>query len=228
MEAGSLADWYYPSTGATGYYGGGEYNSGNADAVASVERAHTGLTSAKLTVNGSGGTRLFRWKEPRENREANYSAWFYFPQTLNITGWGNNIFQFKSVGASTDPFWYIVLQSSGGVLRPEMHWWDGLTVAGPHQGESGFKRYQPLVPVSVPVGRWLKIECFLRQSNAFDGALRCTWDGTLIFDFTNVRTGYQNCNYNAWCVDQHWAVNNYSDAMDPASIYVDDAQISRP
>ena len=136
-----------------------------------------------------------------------------------------------STSGSTDPFLYIVLQNNAtGGLRPELHWWDGLTVEGPHQGEFGFRKYQPLSSVQVPIGRWFKIECFLRQSKDFDGALRCTWDGTLIFDLTNIRTGYPNCSYNAWCVDQHWAVNNYTDGEtpSPAVIYIDDPAISTP
>jgi hypothetical protein len=233
MEEGTLGDWYSPSTGPSGYYGGGEYNNGNADTVASSERAHTGQYSAKASVSGSGGTRLFRWKEPRANREAYYSAWYYFPSAFTNTSWGDNIFQFKSVSTSgsTDPFLYVVLQNNAtGGLRPEIHWWDDLTVEGPHKGEFGFRKYQPLTSVQVPLGRWFKIECFLRQSKDFDGALRCTWDGTLIFDLTNIRTGYPNCSYNAWCVDQHWAVNNYTDGEtpSPAVIYIDDPAISTP
>jgi hypothetical protein len=235
MEEDTLGDWYYPSTGPTGYFGGGEFNSGNGDAVATGEQAHSGSQAAKLTITAppESGTRLFRWQEPRQNREAYYSAWFLIPQSYQVPSWWS-IFQFKSVNASdsrTDPFWYIVLLDNGaGGLKPVMDWWDSILGEGPHQGESGFRRYQPLAPVSVPLRRWFKLECFLRQSNSFDGRVTCWLDGTRIFDFPNVRTGYQRCTYNAWCVDNHWSVNNYSDRVLPgtATLFVDDATIAKP
>jgi len=239
MEEGSLADWYAPaSEPPSGYYGGGEVNSGIADTVATGEQAHTGSQSAALTITTppEAGTRLFRWQEPQQNREAYYSAWFFVPQSYEVLSWWN-MFQFKSVksvdaaSTTTDPFWYIVLQDTPlGGLRPEMHWWAELPVEGPHQGEFGFKIYQPLTPVTIPIEQWFKLECFLRQSNAFDGRLACWLDSTKIFDFTNVKTGYERCTYNAWCVDNHWSVNNYSSGLLPgvATIFVDDASIAKP
>ena len=64
----------------------------------------------------------------------------------------------------------------------------------------------------------------------FDGFLRVYQDGQLIFDQSNVRTSYANCNYNAWCTSNAWSVNNYSDGLTPvpAVIYLDDAVIELP
>jgi hypothetical protein len=82
----------------------------------------------------------------------------------------------------------------------------------------------------VPVGRWFKVEARLRQSKDFDGAIRVTLDGQLLADVGDVRTGWPNCTYSSWCVDQHWAATNYSDGLgsSPAPIFVDDVAITTP
>jgi hypothetical protein len=69
----------------------------------------------------------------------------------------------------------------------------------------------------------------LRQSKDFDGYLQIWIDGQLVFDQTGIRTSYQNCNSNSWCTSNEWSVNNYSDGLSasPATMYFDDAQISR-
>jgi hypothetical protein len=236
MEEGSLADWFAPSTSASGSYGGGEYNSGSGDTVNTSSPAHSGTQSAKATVNGSGGTRLFRWKELRENRELYLESWFYFPANATLIadpGSGRywNIFQLKSRSTSgaNDPFWYVDLKNNGGgSLRPTLLWWPG--VEGPHQGESGrFRRYQPPAGTTIPTGRWFKLKWRVRQSKDFDGLLQVWLDDKLIFDQQGVRTSYANCTYNSWCTTNEWSVNNYTDGLDklPYSIYIDDAQISR-
>ncbi|MEY2513469.1 MAG: hypothetical protein QOJ89_827, partial [bacterium] len=98
-------------------------------------------------------------------------------------------------------------------------------LAGPHAGESGWRSYGD---VTIPVGRWFKIDSTLTQSKDFTGAISVTLDGQPLASLTGVRTGWPNCTYNAWCVEQHWAVTNYSDgiAQTPADIYVDDAKVS--
>ena len=44
------------------------------------------------------------------------------------------------------------------------------------------------------------------------------------------RTGWPNCTYSSWCVEQHWATTNYTDAISSSSaaVYVDDVQIRTP
>ncbi len=107
-------------------------------------------------------------------------------------------------------------------------WWHR-TLEGPHPGEYGFRRYSPLEEVSIPTGRWFNITARLRQSKDFDGLIQFWVDGQLALSQEGVRTSYGNCAYNAWCSSNEWSVNNYSDSLSPtpASLYIDDAEISR-
>lgn len=240
MEEGSLADWYRPEKRKrrASRSGGGEYNSGTGDSVASRDVAHGGSWSAKLTVTAprESGTRLFRWRESRANRELYYQAWFYFPRAYTLIGarkrfW--NIFQFKSRnqdGSRNDPFWYLeVFNPEPGQMRAGLRWWYGHGLEGPHAGQFGWQRYNPSSAINIPVGRWVKFRVFLRQSKDFDGVIRVWQDDTLIHEQKNIRTGHPNTKYNPWGVAQDWAVNNYSDGLSPApsTIYVDDAHITK-
>lgn len=237
MENGSLSDWYWPSANATGGFGGGEYDSGSGVASASTERAHSGTTSAKLTLtNGVGGTRLFRWRELRSNRTTTSSVWMYIPTAYTLTGDPNTgrywiIDEYKSRtadNARNDPFWYVnAFKRADGTMGARLSWGYQSQLEGPHQGETGWRNYGD---VTLPVGRWFRIDSTITQSKDFDGAISVTIDGRQLASLTGVRTGWSNCTYNSWCVEQHWAVTNYSDgiAETPASIYVDDASVSVP
>lgn len=234
MEEGSLADWYHPSSGATGNYGGGEYNSGSADSDATTGRAHSGSYAVQATVAGSGGTRLFRWREPRLHRELVFDAWLYFPRAFRVTGadrlW--DVLQWKSRSTSGEvvPIWFINIQSgSRGTLTPDLIW-SSRTLAGPQRGQRGFRRLRPLRRTRIPTDRWVHFKAFMRQSKDFDGVLRIWQDGRLIFDQRRIRTSLANCEFNSWCAANEWSVNNYSSGLlpSPASIYVDDARIRRP
>lgn len=231
MEEESLRDWDLDDVG-------GEFNSGIADAAASRDVAYNGLWSAKLTIATppESGTRLFRWGEPRSNRDLYYEAWFYIPRRYQLTGdpftgryW--DIFQFKSTsedGSRNDPIWFLSIDTdSRGAMTPALVWWHK-TLEGPHQDESGFRRYANR-EVTVPVGRWFQVTARLRQSKDFDGLVQFWLDGRQIFDLTDVRTGHVSCTYNAWCVDQAWSVNLYSDGLSPSPtvMYVDAARIKR-
>jgi hypothetical protein len=232
MEEGSLADWYHPEAGPSGDYGGGEYNSGSGDTTASTKRARSGSWSARATLaTGSGGTRLFRWRESRVHRVATYSAWFYFP----VAEWASsgywNIMQFKSrsAGGADDPIWFLDVQTrSDGSLRPTVVWWPR-SLEGPRRGESGFRRFTLGREVRIPVGRWTNITARLRQSKDFDGVVKFWIDGQLVLDLREVRTSYRNCRYNSWCASNEWSVNNYARSLSPPNtpIYIDDAEIRR-
>jgi hypothetical protein len=230
-EEGSLEDWEIREVG-------GEFNSGIADSRPSRDVAYNGLWSTNLTITTppESGTRLFRWGESRTNRDLYYEAWFYFPQLYRLTGdpqTGHylDIFQFKSKsedGSRNDVIWFLSINNGAdGEMIPELVWQQA-TLEGPHQEELGYHRYVN-DDVTFPVGRWFQIRARLRQSNSFDGILQFWLDGQQIFDMQNVRTGYVNCIYNSWCVDQHWSVNLYSDGLhpSPSDIYVDAARIRR-
>jgi len=231
MEDGTLDGW-----GGAAMNGGGEFDSGSGVSTASRDVAHSGSWSAKMTLpDGSGGTRLFRWQEPRQYRDLVYSAWFYIPQAYTLTGnpssrfW--NLFQFKSrsTADSVDPMWDLTVSNpSPGRMHLNLDW-SPRTVEGPLPGQSGFRRFtQPVA--DLPVARWFQLAAQLRQSNGFDGALRIWQDGQLLFDLAGIRTSYANCAFNTWCGSNEWSINNYSDALSPAPavIYTDDASIALP
>ena len=237
MEEGNLNDWYWPSADATGDFGGGEYDSGSGDATVSNAYAHSGSTSAQLTLsNGVGGTRLFRWRELRANRTATSSVWMYIPRSYTLTAdpttgryWILDEYKSRTAdNAHNDPFWYVnAYNRTDGTMGARLAWGYQSQLEGPHQGETGWRNYGD---VTLPIGRWFRIDSTITQSNGFDGAVSVTIDGKLLASVTGVRTGYSNCTYNSWCVEQHWAVTNYSDGIleTPASIYVDDASVSVP
>ncbi len=232
MEEGSLADWELDDEG-------GEFNSGSADTVASSDVVRSGQWSAQLTATTppESGTRLFRWGEARRNRDLYYEAWFYLPVSYQLTADPNtgrywNIFQFKSTnqdGSQNDPIWFLnAINGPDGSLVPQVGW-SPQSLEGPRAGELGSQGFLA-EDVTLPVGRWFQIRARLRQSKDFDGLVRFWVDGQKIFDMRDVRTGHSNCDYNDWCVDQGWSVNNYSDGLSPspATIHVDDARIRRP
>jgi hypothetical protein len=212
-----LADWQ--SSG-----GGGLYLSGNASGQNVNAPCRSG-PCVELTIAGSGGARLFRWNESYGNRLAVYSAWLYIPQAYDFTGpngyW--NLLQFKSLTTSrNDPIWSVEL-TQGMLIRGV---WNGY-LPGPHAGEAAtWKAYSP--GVTAPVAQWFRLSAVLRQSNTYDGRFQVWLNETLLLDFHDVRTGYVDCRFNAWCVAQHWSVNLYSDGLtpSPAHMYVDDAWIS--
>jgi hypothetical protein len=221
-EEGNMSDWYTPS-------GGGEFNSGNAVSGASTDVAHSGNYSAKATITtppSPSAVRLFRWAESQVTPSAYYSAWFYFPRTYTPSWW--NIFQFKSRISGTtdpDPFWFIEVENrSNGNMHLVLTWWFGPwphgNVEGPHQGEFGGRRYHQTLK-DLPVGQWVHIETFLKQSSGFDGEIIVWQDGVEILHQTNVKTRYP-------FRGDEWAIGHYSGSISPspATIYFDDAAVS--
>ena len=93
-------------------------------------------------------------------------------------------------------------------------------IGGPYENSMiSQKEYRSTT--QAPIGRWFQIEAYLVQSGQFTGALTEWIDGTLVWDFQNVRTKWPDG-------DQRWSVNNYSNALDPPVLttFIDDARIS--
>ncbi len=237
METGDMSQWYAPARQAGNNNGGGVFNSGIADAVASTDYAHSGKWSAKLTITApppgarSSGARLFRWKESHDpayfSSGLYYSAWLYFPHQYRLTGdprtgrfW--NLVQFKSKhGSGSDPVLFLDVQNRpNGGMYSILGWWNNLQMEGPRPGQFGGRRFEQR-NADLPVGRWVHIETYLKQADDFSGHITVWQDGEQIFDEDNIRTKYPNS-------DDGWSVNLYSDGLDPnpSVIYVDDAKIA--
>jgi Big-like domain-containing protein/polysaccharide lyase-like protein/purple acid phosphatase-like protein len=222
VEEGNMSDWYVGS-------GGGEFNSGSAVSEASTDVAHSGRYSAKGTIwtpPNPSAVRLFRWNESTANQSAYYSAWFYFPRIYTNDWW--NIFQYKSRISGTtdpDPFWFLEVHNrANGNMHLVLTWWYGPwphgTVEGPHQGEFSGQRYFQTIK-DLPVGQWVHIETFLKQSSGFDGEIIVWQDGAEILHQTNVKTRYP-------FRGDEWSIGSYSGSISPspATIYFDDAAVS--
>jgi hypothetical protein len=204
METGNLNEWNN---------GGGEFNSGTADSVASRDVAHSGSWSAKLTATTppESGTRLFRWHESQTYGSLYYSTWFYFPRNYAAPNYWN-IFQYKSKinDSIVDPFYVLnVGNTSGGGMRLYLYDWQRKV----SYGQSA---------VTLPVGKWVHLEAFYRCAADSSGQITIWQDGTQLFNVTGKSTRYSNG-------DCQWSVNNYSDSLSPspATIYADDAAISQ-
>jgi hypothetical protein len=214
METGNMSQWYYPSTGPSGDYGGGEYNSGIASSSASRDVAHTGSWSAKMTIttpsSTDSGVRLFRWREAHNYNDLYFSAWYYFPQRYNVPNWWN-VFQWKSKVSNTqvDPFFVLNVGNRG----------DGSMYFYLYNWQTRQSYDQSLK--SLPVGRWFNVEAFYRCAADNSGRVTFWQDGVQLFDVQNAQTRYSNG-------DCQWSLSNYSDSLNPspATIYVDDAVIS--
>jgi hypothetical protein len=248
METGTLGEWDN---------GGGEFNSGGGDTVASQTVAHTGAWSAKQTINtagGSSGTRMFRWGEYRSlpaGQSATAGVWVYIPAFVGIPQSNFNLYQFKSYAqgqpsGSADVFFQINLWNRvPGALSLRLTWGCGANSpntfpAGPfadslqgssHQclDESEESRFIPLVTPVIPVGQWFELKSQILPSSDFTGHLKVWLNGVLIYDLANVRTGYAN-NVAVDGVDTQWAVNAYASGLSPSlySHYIDDASITVP
>ena len=205
-ETGSLSQW---TAGGCG----GEYNNSPADSTVSTRYAKDGRYSAAMTiqnVKGDQGTRLFRWCESQKNTELYYGVWMYFPESFRPDGGWWNVFQFKSKTPSkNDPFFVLNVSNSGSGMRFYLYDWQQ-------------RRSYNQSAATIPVGRWVHVEVRYRSSPNTDGSITVWQDGQKIFDISGVRTRYSDG-------DTQWSVNNYAAGItpDPATIYIDDATISR-
>jgi len=160
----------------------------------------------------------------------------YIPRAYLLSGpegWWN-VFQFKSRtqdDSRVDPLWGLYAQQTQHGLSLRAGWgWGGTTIAGPYaSSDVSGKWYAAVATKYLPIGRWVHLEAYLKESKDFHGRLKFWQDGTLLFDLSGIRTSYPNCNFNSWCADDEWSVNLYSDGISPspAVVYFDDASISR-
>lgn len=247
FEEGTIAGWCYPGTFnagppefCSGNNGGNAEISGVGTTTIETSVVHSGTKSLKLQISTpntpTSGVRMFRWLEPRANQKGTYSIWINIPQRYTLTGNPSNghfvnIFQFKSADGAgrIDPIWaFHINDADPNHWYLQAVWGDGgFTGAGPYSSSNVSRKVYTQTIAELPVGQWVHLEAYLEQSNSFGGRLIMRQDNVQIFDFTSIKTSYNNCNYNSWCADDEWAVNIYSDGLtpDPAYLYIDDAQI---
>lgn len=220
FDGSDLAAWYAPAplgmpNAAGPGAGGGEYDSGSYVPVSLARIADK--PCAKLTINSSGGVRLFRWREPTVYSDLWYEAWYYFPRTTSCS-WSNHMqWKSKTPAGRNDPFWFLEAKNRpNGNMYFRLVWWNGLTIEGPHQSESGGRNYEQIVR-DIPIGQWFQIKAHLVSAFDFTGRLTVWQDGVELFDMQGVKTRYADG-------DQQWSVNNYGSGVFPApsDVYITD------
>ncbi|NWG18577.1 MAG: heparin lyase I family protein [Chloroflexi bacterium] len=238
-ESGNLHQW---TDEGWEYEGGDIYPTGPADeafAELTTHVAKSGNASVAATIrnayraeNGNRAVRLMRWTDRAWDNggqyfplQAYYSTWIYMPYAYNPTkyapwdpgdgGWWN-IFQFKSNDESgeSQPVWTVNVANDGAF--PYLYLYSKYNP--PHS-------YDQANPIAFPIGRWVHLEAYYRQSSTNTGVIRLWQDGRLIFDVENVVT----------ILADHvvWGIGNYTDHIaggpveGEATLYFDDAAVSR-
>lgn len=207
LESGDLSAWEANSCG-------GEFNTGDGFSTVTDAVARSGRYSIAMHVDTDDGedhaTRLMRWCEPSEVDSAYFSAWYYFPERVDVSAGWWNIFQFKSRTEETnDPWWILnVGNREDGTMYIYLRDWIH---------ERSYEQHA----MDLPVGEWVHLEVFLRRAEDPTGQIKVWQDGTLLFDVTNVQTNYDSGRVS-------WGINSYSSGLEPRPtiIYVDDVAMS--
>jgi hypothetical protein len=207
LETGDFSQW---STGGNG----GTFVSTNGSLTLVESPVHGGRYAMKASISAAGNLTYARaFRQDGLPAQAYYSVWFYLPQRYTVTGLYWNVFE---MSGRNDPanansavaIWSLNLrQSSAGDLV--WYVWDGL-------------RSQDLLPtasVSPPIGRWFRVEAFIRQATDQTGRAAFWIDGKPFIDQGGVSTVPTD-----W---MSWTVGSVSPdlAEQPADIYIDDAMI---
>jgi hypothetical protein len=213
FESGNISQWYAPSSGPTGNYGGGEFTTATGYSQMTQSRAHTGRWSLAMTLSATppeSAVRMFRWLEPRAYTKLYYSVWYYFPQQYRVSRYWN-VFQWKSKrpNGAVDPFFVLdVSNHTSGTMSLSLVDWQKQVKFGQSVTD-------------VPIGQWFNVEAMYTCAGDATGHVTIWQDGAMLFNLANVQTRYADG-------DCQWSVDNYSDGLSPApaTIYIDDAVIS--
>jgi hypothetical protein len=200
----------------------------SSDAVISSDYARSGQHAMKLTIdtssyNANHGVWLNRLAEMADGGARFYSAYYYIPQAFAAPVWWN-VMQFQS--ETTDQGWvtpwslHISNRSNGN-----LYFWllqRTYLVSGKTTGKDVYHK-TPLKTMDVPVGKWFKLEMYLKQAtpNQNNGEIIVWQDGVMLYRVQNIATRGVNSTRNLW------SANHYSNKVlpAPASIYIDDAEI---
>ncbi|MCU1329504.1 MAG: hypothetical protein JWN34_4874 [Bryobacterales bacterium] len=216
FETGDASQMFYPAAWADGLEGGGVFTSGHAGAETSLEYAHSGTFSMKMTITAPpvSAVRLFRWLEPQLYPELYYSVWYYLPQQYVVqdqdTAGYWNLFQWKSKlrPDRIDPFFVLNIQNgSDGKMYLYLFDW---------QTRQSYVQQR----MEAPAGQWFNVTARYRCAGDRTGQVTFWQDGLQLLDVQNVATRYADG-------DCQWSVDNYSTGLlpTPSVFYVDDAEI---
>ena len=238
LEDGTVDAWTQPEFR---YAGGGIFNTGPPDeAYVSVEStiAHSGAYAVLSVIHNAyrarakRAVRLMRWTDRAWDDDgvpfpasAYYSTWMYFPENYDPAkappwdpgdgGWWN-VFQFKSDDSdgTSQPLWTLNVENIDGKMS--FYLYTKYNTPASHAQSN---------PKPIPVGKWVHVEAFYKQSTGNQGEVAFWQDGTRILHVTGVRTKLAD--------DAVWGLGNYTDHIDggatpgTAELWFDDVAVSQ-
>lgn len=217
METGDLSQWRIGAArGAQVEWDSGRcYRPPNG---VSTEQAHSGRYAMQMTIDSrqDAGCRSFRRPEVASGRALYYSAWYYFPVRVQV-GVFWNIFQFK---ASAERVWSLrVGNLPDGTMTLFLSWKADIVGPTASDGVATKQYFQTLT--TLPVGRWVHLEVYLKQSEQFDGQITVWQDGVELFNVANIRTRPPG-------TIQSWSIDSYGRSLqpNPTTLFVDDVAVS--
>lgn len=197
-----------PDDDAGGYYGDTESDL----PTLSTDFAHSGVASAKATIDTSGGTdQISRLYRRVTSDEAYYSAWFYLPEDHGPTGWWS-FFLFRAVQERSESIdlWSVNLVRNGTAQLT-------LTLFR-HATNSNVEI--PSRP-TIPIASWFQLEAYVFAKQGQPSKLTLWLDGEqiLALDSEVVPPADEPL---------YWVVGNGAAPLSPAvsSIYIDDAIVA--
>jgi hypothetical protein len=210
-ETGDFSEWM------AGGQGGPVDDPPTATAAITMEQAHTGTHSVKLS-NAANGTfdaaRL--WRQSMFPEEAYYSAWFYLPQAYQTkAAW--TILQLQEPDAQD-------------AAAPAALWLDvdlrslpdGDMILSVFDHRPQYLRSPtPDVAMPVPINHWFQVQVFFRNAPDDSGRFKVWLDGEVNYDIQRPM-GLGGTIY--------WSPCSSTDRQDlvpvQSDIYVDDAAVS--
>jgi len=180
----------------------------------SNERVHRGASAAKLTIDVPDGAAQGNSALTRSGTlpvEAYYSAWYYLPRTIGVSGFWV-IFKFRQQDQATmdELFDLDLINLPSGEMSLQLY----------------DHRRQATIPLDatdpvVPVSRWFQIEAFYRNAQDATGRVTFWLDGQPILDLRNQAM--------ASTPFVEWNVSSIGENLNPSTpvLYVDDCAVSR-
>jgi hypothetical protein len=214
FEDATLGEWKTAFLLHKGRY----YTSPAAQLAVSRERAHSGSSSLKITLQTDGGA-LRIAKLLREGTlvdELTFSAWFLLPEKYRIDDY-LNLLQLRgrtnSNGNGEDvSLWDVNLRTRND--RLEWFVYD-------HSKQKEAPLAVPISP-AVPINTWFQLTIQIRQATGPDGRIRVLQGDTLMLDLKGVPTvpsRFLQCNVGGLSPDM---------VPSPGIIFVDDVALTTP
>jgi len=205
-ETGDFSQWQQSGTIGT--------NVSRDGMLAIVESpVHSGHYAARSSTNTGNPSYARLYLQDNLPVEAYYSVWFYIP-TQYAVGQYWNVFEFSGRSDPTNAntgmaIWSLDLRHGS---TGELVWYV--------YDDVGSRELKPGNPVMAPIGRWFRVQAFVRQATDLTGRVSFWIDDALFIDQRAVSTVPS-----AWMA---WSVGSAAGQMpQPADLYIDDAGIWR-